>query len=143
MLKNVEDLRHDITVRRAIRSVGAPMSIANSQEFTRALIRIRASDDLYQTNIGAVKLREQTLFDTSVKLPANLTEGIYVARIFLTRDGIVVAEEAEAIQVEKVGLERFLYNLAHDQPLIYGLMSLAIAIAAGWTASAVFRYLRG
>ena len=47
------------------------------------------------------------------------------------------------IEVSKVGLERFLYNLAHDRPLIYGLLSLAIAIAAGWMASAVFRYMRG
>ena len=47
-----------------------------------------------------------------------------------------------AIPVSKVGLERFLYNLAQNQPAIYGLMSLAIAIAAGWSASAVFRYLR-
>ncbi|MEM7491144.1 MAG: TIGR02186 family protein, partial [Pseudomonadota bacterium] len=38
--------------------------------------------------------------------------------------------------------ERFIYNLAHDRPLIYGLLSLAIAIAAGWGASAVFRLVR-
>ena len=143
VLRDTEDLRHDITVNRAIRSVGAPMDIANPQDFTRALIRIRSAENLYQTNISAVRVREQTLFNTSVALPANLTEGLYVVRIFLTRDGAVVTEETDAILVEKVGLERFLYTLAHDRPLIYGLMSLAIAIAAGWTASAVFRYLRG
>jgi len=47
------------------------------------------------------------------------------------------------IDVRKVGLERFLFNLAHQQPVLYGLMSLAIAIAAGWGASAAFRALRG
>ncbi len=47
------------------------------------------------------------------------------------------------IGVRKVGLERWIYTLAHEQPLIYGLLSLAIAIAAGWSASAVFRYIRG
>ena len=36
----------------------------------------------------------------------------------------------------------FLYSLAHDQPVIYGLLSLFIAIAAGWGASAVFRYIQ-
>ena len=34
-----------------------------------------------------MRLREQTLFDTSVRLPANLTEGVYLTRIFLTRGG--------------------------------------------------------
>ncbi|MCY4209042.1 MAG: TIGR02186 family protein, partial [Roseovarius sp.] len=46
------------------------------------------------------------------------------------------------IDVRKVGLESWLYNLSREQPLAYGLMSLAIAIAAGWFASAAFRLLR-
>jgi hypothetical protein len=45
--------------------------------------------------------------------------------------------------VKKVGLERFLYNLSRQQPLIYGLLSLAIAILAGWLASSFFRMIRG
>jgi hypothetical protein len=32
--------------------------------------------------------------------------------------------------------------MAHELPLLYGLLSLAIALAAGWGASAAFRYLR-
>jgi len=41
-----------------------------------------------------------------------------------------------------VGLERFLFSLSREQPLLYGLMSLAIAIFAGWAASAVFQVIR-
>ena len=81
-------------------------------------------------------------FSTSVQLPANLTEGDYKTRFFLTRRGRVIDSHETVIAVQKVGLERFLFRLAHDQPLIYGLMSLAIAIAAGWGASAAFRFLR-
>ena len=75
-------------------------------------------------------------------MPANLTEGFYVAKIFLTRDGNIVDEYETSIPVKKVGLERWLYNLAHDNAFLYGLMSLAIAIAAGWGASAVFSLFR-
>ncbi len=46
------------------------------------------------------------------------------------------------IDVRKEGLERWLTNLARNQPLIYGLLSLAIAVVAGWGASAAFRYIR-
>lgn len=141
VLNHVDDMRHAITVRRAIRAVGATASVPDPTAFTDALVRIRGRNDLYQTNIGAVQVREATLFDTSVALPANLVEGDYTARIFLTREGKVVSQASSAINVEKVGLERFLYVLAHEEPLIYGLMSLAIAGAAGWGASAVFRYL--
>lgn len=142
VLKDVEDLRHKISVPRAIRSVGAPANIQNSMSFTEALIRIRESSDTYQLRENSVTVEEQTLFRTAVRLPAALTEGDYVTRIFLTRGGDVVSIHETTIDVEKVGMERWLFELSREQPLIYGLMSLAIAIAAGWGASAAFRLFR-
>ncbi|MEM6823608.1 MAG: TIGR02186 family protein [Pseudomonadota bacterium] len=143
VLSNVEDLRHKVSVQQAIRSVGAPPGITDAERFTDALIRIREAQRLYETRIASVKFTEATLFETSVALPANLTEGTYIARFLLTRNGRVVDIHEEAINVTKVGLERFLFTLSREQPLIYGLLSLAIAIFAGWGASAIFRYIRG
>lgn len=141
-LSPVEDLRHKVSISRAIRSVGAPMTVMDSQSFTEALIRIRSEEDLYQINESSVEVTEETLFRAAVALPANLTEGAYAARIFLTRDGQVVDAHETSIDVRKVGLERWIHSLAHERPLIYGALSLAIAIAAGWGASAAFRYFR-
>lgn len=140
ILRDVEDLRYQITIPRAIRSVGS--QVANSREFTQALIRIRAGAELYQVLEGAVDLEEDTLFRAAITLPANLTEGIYEAHIYLTRNGRVIDEYITAIPVRRVGLESFLYNLAQEQAFLYGLMSLVIAISAGWGASAAFNLLR-
>ena len=140
VLRATEDLRHQITIPRALRAVGT--NVMDSRLFSRALIRIRAGQELYQNLEGAVELDEETLFRTRIALPANLTEGDYVARIFLTRGGSIVDTYDTVIPVKKVGLERWLYNLAHDHALLYGLMSLAIAISAGWGASAVFSLFR-
>lgn len=140
VLSQTEDLRHGISLGRAIRAVGT--GLADQAEFNAALIRIRRAEGAYQLNDSAVRFREQTLFDTAIRLPANLTEGDYVTRIFLTRGGAVVDVHEQTIPVRKVGLERAIYTLAHERPLIYGLLSLFIAIAAGWLASAVFRYIR-
>ncbi len=134
VLRDTEDLRNTITVSRAIRSVGA--TVPDSATFTDALIRIRAKEGLFQMQEGAVDLEQDTLFRTSFRLPANLLEGDYLARIFLTRDGRLVDTHSTVIPVQKVGLERWLYNLAHVQPFLYGLLSLVIAVAAGWAASA-------
>ncbi len=143
VLASIEDLRYKVSINQAIRSVGAPMTISDSMSFTDALIRIRTNAGLYQLKPETVIVDEQTLFRTSIALPANLTEGAYTTRIFLTRNGRVVDEHTTSIDVQKVGLERWLFNLAHQQPLVYGLLSLFIAIVAGWGASAIFRYLRG
>lgn len=142
VLTNVEDQRHKVSIPRAIRSVGAPMTISDSQAFTEAVIRIRTNEGLYQLLENAVQLDQQTLFRTSIKMPANLTEGHYTTRIFLTRGGKVVSQFETTIDVDKVGLERWLYDLSRQKPLWYGLMSLAIAIVAGWGASAAFQLLR-
>ncbi len=143
VLSETEDLRHKVSIDRAIRSVGAPDNIANSALFTDAVIRIRREADLYQTLESGVALDQQTLFRTAIDMPSNLTEGDYVTRIFLTRDGQVVSSYETTIAVQKVGLERWLFVLSRQQPFWYGLLSLAIAIAAGWGASTAFRLLRG
>ena len=142
LLTEVEDLRHRISIPRAIRSVGAPTSVSDAQTFTEAVIRIRKANGAYKIEEGAVDLAEETLFQTQIDLPANLTEGAYATRIFLTREGQVVSRYETVIDVRKVGMERWLFALSREQPILYGLMSLAIAIAAGWGASAAFRLLR-
>ena len=120
----------------------AAMHIRGAQNFADAVVRIRERSGLYKIVEDSVAVDQQTLFRTAIDMPANLTEGEYSTRIFLTREGRVVSVYETTIDVRKVGLERWLYNMSREQPLIYGLMSLAIAIAAGWGASAAFRMLR-
>ncbi|PXW68747.1 uncharacterized protein (TIGR02186 family) [Loktanella sp. PT4BL] len=140
ILTSTEDLNTRISMQRAIRSVGA--TAESAQNFTDALIRIRASQGLYQTIPEGVSVAEEALFRALIPLPANLTEGDYVAEIYLTRDKRIIDLYTTSIPVKKVGLERWLYNLAHENPFLYGLMSLSIAIAAGWGASAAFSAFR-
>lgn len=142
ILSNTEDQRHKITIDRAIRAVGISSEADNAGEFVDALQRIRLQDDIYRVDQGAVEFVEETLFRTDVVLPANLTEGDYLVRIFLLRGGVVVDDQERVIGVRKAGLERFLFNLAHQQPFVYAAVSLFLAAFAGWAASAGFRFLR-
>lgn len=142
ILSHTEDLRHRISIPMGIRSVGAPPEVADAARFSEALIRLRRASGHYRVEAGEVGLKEETLFQTAFELPANLTEGLYTIRIFLTRGREVVDHHTTILDVRKVGLERFVYNLAHDNPLAYGLLALALAVLAGWGASAVFRFIR-
>ncbi|MGH1454302.1 MAG: TIGR02186 family protein [Paracoccaceae bacterium] len=142
ILSRSENLRHDITINRAIRAVGISGRAGSVGEFRDALVRMRTGEGLYQVLDSQVTFREQTLFRTAITMPANLTEGTYTTRIFLIRGQEVVNWTSTPIEVRKVGLERFLFSLSRNQPLLYGLLSLAIAIVAGWGASGLFRMLR-
>ncbi|MBV7380692.1 TIGR02186 family protein [Maritimibacter dapengensis] len=137
VLSELENVARRITVDRAVWGWASADS-PEEEEFASALIRLREDSGLFAESADNVTFKQKTLFDTAIELPANLTEGIYIAQIFLTREGSIVAEYGTLVQVRKVGLERFLYNLAQDQPFAYAMLSLAIAIAAGYIASAAF-----
>lgn len=136
ILTDAENFNARISINHAVHLVGPAKS--GGVNFEAALIRIREDQRLYQTLPDAVMIEDETLFRTDIAMPANLTEGDYKAEIYLTRGGRIVDLYTTTIPVKKVGLERWLYNLAHENAFLYGLMSLAIAIAAGWGASAVF-----
>lgn len=111
-------------------------------EFIRSMIRVRTNEGRYRMLENRVQLSEQTLFRADLTLPSNLTEGVYRVRMFLLRDGKVIANHERWIRVRKEGLERMVFNLSREQPLLYGLLSLAIAAFAGWAASAATRLIR-
>ncbi len=142
ILSGTDDLRNKITIPNVIRAIGISAEASDAPDFVTALQRIRLQDDNYRIAEGTVQLVEETLFRTDVVLPANLTEGNYRVRMFLLRGGKVVDTQERLIGVRKAGLERFLFNLAHEQPLLYGVISLAMAVVAGWAASAAFAFMR-
>ena len=100
---------------------------------------MRKAEGSYFVLTSGVTVTEESLFETRIALPANLVEGDYRARIFLLRDKSVVDVFESSIEVRKVGLERWIYTMAHERPAVYGLISIAVALAAGWLASAFFR----
>lgn len=142
ILTQTENLRHKISIPSAIRAVGISNEASRAPDFVEALVRLRMADGTYGVKEGAVELNEDTLFRADVLLPANLTEGDYVVRLFLTRGGKVVAMQDRTIGVRKEGLERFIYRMAIDAPILYGILAITIAALAGWAASTVFRLMR-
>lgn len=138
-----EDARYRISIPRALGQIAPPPDLARPEDFTSALIRLQRRKGNYVLAENTVELVGDTLLRADVALPASLSEGIFDVRIFLVRDGRVIDWLETEIAVQKEGVERVLYRLSQDQPLIYGLLSLLLALVAGWGASAVFRLRRG
>ena len=134
-----DDAQWRISTARVLTPVGELETPPETAEFLDAMIRVNTASGVYGTAEEGITLRENTLFSADIELPADVTEGLYQTRIFLTRNGRIIDRYDTSIYVQKVGMERWIYRLAHDQPFLYGLLSLFIAIAAGWTASAAFR----
>lgn len=109
----------------------------------QALARLGAARGVFAQSDGAVRLAEDTLFRADIALPAQLIEGDYIAKIYLTRDGEVIDWLTRKITVRKTGIERAFTQLARENPLAYGLLTLALAAGAGSAASAFAAWRRG
>ena len=132
---------------RSLRNLGLDYAVRVAdeadEEFREAVIRIHQKDGTYATEVTPVTLTEETLFTTKLAMPVNVVEGEYTVKTMLVRDQHVISTSTSTITVRKTGAEKWLYDLAHEQAFIYGLLSLAVALLAGWTASEVFRRIRG
>ena len=104
-----------------------------------ALNRNMIDRGLWQHHDGGVSINRGVLFRTPVTLPANILPGDYDVRVLHIRDGQLVAEDRTSIQVAKRGAGAFIYQVAHEYSVFYGLFAIAFAVAAGWVAAAAFR----
>ena len=59
--------------------------------------------------------------------------------MYLFRDGALLARETLHFGVRKTGLESLLSETSRNQPVVYGLGAVAIAILLGWLAGLMFR----
>jgi uncharacterized protein (TIGR02186 family) len=86
-----------------------------------------------------VTLLAQTLFRANLIFPATVPVGDYRVEAYLLKDGRIVSAQSSPLSINKSGIERSLYILAHDASYLYGLIAVALAVLAGWTAGLVFR----
>jgi uncharacterized protein (TIGR02186 family) len=109
------------------------------EEFRDAFRRIKMGTGLYQPDPGGVRFISSTLFQATLRLPANIPNGTHTVHASLFKSGKFVMEKTLPLRVVKTGLEQQLTDAAHQQPLLYGMASVALALLTGWGASVLFR----
>ncbi|OJF98502.1 TIGR02186 family protein [Pararhizobium antarcticum] len=112
---------------------------SNLSEFRDAFRRARENSGVYQRDPGGVQFISSSLFKASVRLPADVPNGVHVVRAYLFRDGMFVAAKALPLRVVKTGIEQAITRAAHESPFLYGILAVLLAVITGWLASVVFR----
>jgi uncharacterized protein (TIGR02186 family) len=109
------------------------------KEFRQAIVRLKEKQGLYIQGSYRVAFSGRSLFRSSIELPANVTVGPFETRVYLFHDEKLLSQYTVRLNLEREGLERHLHSFAFGYPTLYGLMTVTIAIAAGFLASTVFR----
>lgn len=133
--------RHGIGLRHLRLDPVGPAGIAPDEilAFQRALIRTRQVAGTYASNIGQVNFLGGRLFRTRLSFPANVPTGQYIVSVYLIRDGAVISAQTTPLVVSKIGLGADIFAFAHRRSAAYGVLSILIAVTAGWLAGFIFR----
>jgi uncharacterized protein (TIGR02186 family) len=107
--------------------------------FSEALLRQMQARQLYLQNEEGVEFLSDTLFTARIAVPAYVPVGTFEADIMLFGDGALLAQQTVELDVRKTGFEQFTYALATEQPLVYGVVAVILAVLAGWLASVMFK----
>lgn len=122
---------------RAIGATDAPYPA--SEVFRTQLVQLMQSKGQFKLNEQGVIFRSDTFYFAQVSLPSDAPPGPYLARTYLFKDGQIIAEKSNGFSVRKIGFERFLGIASQQQPLLYGLACVALALLTGWLGGVVFR----
>lgn len=108
---------------------------ADRDSFRAALIHAKEHEELYSTGQGQVTYIGGRLFRTTVSFPATVATGPYTVEVFLIRGGNIESAQRWPLFITKVGLSAEVYDRAHKNGALYGLVAVVIALMAGWVGA--------
>lgn len=104
-----------------------------------AFLRLRQADRFYLEDPKGVTLLTPSLYRATIPLPATVRVGTYDVDIKLFEGGAMVGRAQTALEVTKVGFEQFVANAAQNYGVLYGLVTVFMALGTGWLAAIAFR----
>ena len=107
--------------------------------FGKELVALMTTKGLFGINEEGVKFLSPTAYVAQLTLPADISNGLFITQTYLFRNGVLLAKRGDSFAVNKTGFERFLFTSSRDQPLLYGITCVLLAIGTGWLGGAIFR----
>lgn len=110
-----------------------------AREWESALVRRKQQQGTYYSEEYPIQRRSAALFRAEIPIPPNVPVGSYFVETYVFRDGRILEAQSQPLFVERVDLEADVYDFAHEQAGIYGLLAVIMAALAGWLGHVVFK----
>jgi uncharacterized protein (TIGR02186 family) len=112
---------------------------ATNAIFRAALIRNKIAAGLYGSSVAKVDFLGARLFRVNVYFPSNVPIGTYQVQVYLFKNGAISSAQTTPLVISKIGASADIYEFAHRDALIYGILAVLLALGAGWTAGTFLR----
>jgi hypothetical protein len=106
-------------------------------------VKFKEDSRLYTVSAGKVSTsplangRQEYFIQT--KWPYQAAPGEYTVTVYAVKDKKVVEQAETTVRVEQIGLVKTLAAMAEDSAAFYGLLSIGIALGAGFGVGMIFR----
>ncbi|HXP32059.1 MAG TPA: TIGR02186 family protein [Stellaceae bacterium] len=119
-----------------VEGVRSPGELA---DYRAALLAEEQGEHRYAAETGRIEFLGDRLFRADVALPASVPTGAYLVQVLLLRDKAVISDHITPLVVSQIGVSAALSDFAERRALLYGIVAVLGAVAAGWLASLPFR----
>jgi uncharacterized protein (TIGR02186 family) len=109
------------------------------KEYRAGLVRLKRKQALYGVNVGGITVIRDRLFRATIPFPASVPTGLYVVNVYLFRNGLPISSSETPLTVRKGGMEATIFQFAHENSALYGILAILTALVAGWLAGVIFR----
>ncbi len=103
----------------------------------QAFAELKAQDGLFHTHESGLERLDGGLIRADIDLPAAAPPGEYDVRIFLFKEGVLLAEAETPLELRREGMEYTLFNMSRNHPILYGLLAVLLGCCVG-IGAAVF-----
>lgn len=131
--------RHQIGVEHLDFDIQTGDDAASINDYREALIRLKQRKGLYGARVEDIGFLGHRLFRTEMHFPANVPVGTYMVEVYLVAKGQVAGAQITPLVISKIGVGADIYDFAHQQAALYGIIAILLAASAGWLAAVAFR----
>ena len=140
MLENLELGRNNLIFKSSLtdKTLNNPKNKILEEEFYNSLVENLEQNHLYLVDANKIDFLDETLFKVMLQFPKNIPQGTYAVEIYLIRDDNLLSFQSIPIYVNQIGINAEISNFCYQQPLLYALFAIIIALLFGWLANILF-----
>ncbi len=105
-------------------------------------VKVKESSKVYDTSSGKIAISERKgrqNYYILLDWPYQALQGNYTATVYAVKDKKVVETAESNVLVEQVGFVKTMFNMAMNNGALYGIISILVAISAGFAVGLIFR----
>jgi uncharacterized protein (TIGR02186 family) len=116
---------------------------AEKETWFNEFVKFKEDSRLYASSFG--KIEKKMTADGKEEYyiltdwPYQAAPGDYLVTVYAVKDHKVVEQAEARVNVEQVGIVKSLAGMAKDNAAVYGLLSIGVALSAGFGVGMVFR----